>query len=238
MSIRGDQTKIISDSESEWSNEVRRRRSRWSIKRTQGGTTRYYYQEKLVKSSQVPTRVRDRLEFYLHGWSPYAQSLTSTNLIQHQETLKKTQTEYRFKDYGIPVGAKRRTIQYYRGKFRVPKRCVPPWEYERMRERFRKAREQYQEKHKSFPGEESSESSRKQEESENTREDSDSKKDSEGVPPPISEYLKAKQLLERMGISDRKSWRKWSMKNHPDKNPEIDVELVAMVNAAVDYLYS
>lgn len=45
------------------------------------------------------------------------------------------------------------------------------------------------------------------------------------------------QLLKSCGIYDRKSWHKWMLQNHPDKRPNIDPMLVALVNHAIDVSY-
>lgn len=35
--------------------------------------------------------------------------------------------------------------------------------------------------------------------------------------------------LIKMGISNKTEWKKWLLKNHPDKNPQIDQEIVKKV---------
>lgn len=37
--------------------------------------------------------------------------------------------------------------------------------------------------------------------------------------------------LEKLGIRSKKEWKEWLLKNHPDKNPSIDQELVKRVIA-------
>nr|WIL05482.1 hypothetical protein pmam_443 [Pithovirus mammoth] len=58
-------------------------------------------------------------------------------------------------------------------------------------------------------------------------------------PPPASEKraensglksLKGASLFKALGISNRKEWKKWLFENHPDRNPNFDADLVAIVN--------
>lgn len=45
------------------------------------------------------------------------------------------------------------------------------------------------------------------------------------------------ELLLSENIHSRSDWKKWMLKNHPDKNPNSDQHHVALVNAAVHILY-
>lgn len=56
-------------------------------------------------------------------------------------------------------------------------------------------------------------------------------------PPPVPQSPSHWQLLQREKIYSRADWKKWMLRNHPDKNPHIDSELVAAVNAAVAIYY-
>ncbi|SPN79622.1 Hypothetical protein BRZCDTV_445 [Brazilian cedratvirus IHUMI] len=47
---------------------------------------------------------------------------------------------------------------------------------------------------------------------------------------PIILNLQTKELFDSLGIKDEKDWKKWLLKNHPDKNPNADIDLVGMVN--------
>lgn len=51
------------------------------------------------------------------------------------------------------------------------------------------------------------------------------------VPPaPKTEY-KDEDVLKRLNITTKKEWKEWLLKNHPDKNPSSDQELVTKVIA-------
>lgn len=52
-------------------------------------------------------------------------------------------------------------------------------------------------------------------------------------------YLKMSppELLQAEKIHSRSDWKIWMLRNHPDKNPDSDTQLVAMVNAAVHLVY-
>lgn len=43
-----------------------------------------------------------------------------------------------------------------------------------------------------------------------------------------------RNLLRQEGVCSRRSWRKYSMKNHPDRNPDYDVDRYMEVSSAVD----
>ena len=45
------------------------------------------------------------------------------------------------------------------------------------------------------------------------------------------------KLLNENGIFSRKDWKRWMLKNHPDKNGEIDSELVGAINTAVGRVF-
>ena len=45
------------------------------------------------------------------------------------------------------------------------------------------------------------------------------------------------KLLNNYQIYCRGDWKKWMLKNHPDKNNDIDTELVARINSAVNIVY-
>ena len=55
-------------------------------------------------------------------------------------------------------------------------------------------------------------------------------------PPPLSKNpllasLQTKELFDSLGIKDEKDWKRWLLKNHPDKNPNADTDLVGIVNS-------
>nr|WIL04156.1 hypothetical protein Clen_226 [Cedratvirus lena] len=52
-------------------------------------------------------------------------------------------------------------------------------------------------------------------------------------PPPLSSLpgLQTKELFDSLGIKDEKDWKRWLLKNHPDKNPNADTDLVGIVNS-------
>ena len=49
-----------------------------------------------------------------------------------------------------------------------------------------------------------------------------------------NDILTPHQLLSKLGIESRKDWKKWILRNHPDKNPGADILLVQLVNAAIN----
>lgn len=50
----------------------------------------------------------------------------------------------------------------------------------------------------------------------------------EAVPEPVTQE---QEFLASMGITDKSSWRQWNLENHPDKNPDADIDLVSKVNS-------
>jgi len=46
-----------------------------------------------------------------------------------------------------------------------------------------------------------------------------------------------RNLLNDHQILSRKDWKEWMLKNHPDKNLQTDVELVARINTAMEMIY-
>jgi hypothetical protein len=54
------------------------------------------------------------------------------------------------------------------------------------------------------------------------------------IPPlsknPFIANLETKELFDSLNIKDEKDWKKWLLKNHPDKNPNADMDLVGIVN--------
>lgn len=50
-------------------------------------------------------------------------------------------------------------------------------------------------------------------------------------------YNKPLLLLRKLNINSLHDWRYWSLKYHPDKNPDIDLDLIKAVNNAVDLFY-
>lgn len=53
----------------------------------------------------------------------------------------------------------------------------------------------------------------------------------EEVPNHNSPELK---LLQSYGIETRNDWKRWMLFNHPDKNPDVNLDLVARINSAID----
>lgn len=53
----------------------------------------------------------------------------------------------------------------------------------------------------------------------------------------VSVTEQALKLLEDQGIASRKDWKKWMLKHHPDRNPDTSLELVQLVNSAVELIY-
>ena len=212
-----DQTKFVKDD-----------RSDYTIKRTCGGTTRYFKNDKFVKQKDVPKEIRHRLEFLLHGWSSlYASTLDDRSLLELVNSSKTTDSDYSYKDFGT-------SIQYYKDGVRIPKRCIPPWVFENMRDSTREwsynfwkyagcSRKHYS--YSEFPDE-------TQKPKEEPKEEPKDYKSFN-----ISVYFEARSFLNEQGITDRKSWKKWMLKNHPDKNPDFDIELVQLVNGAIDLVY-
>nr|WIL03076.1 hypothetical protein Cbor_327 [Cedratvirus borely]WIL03783.1 hypothetical protein Cplu_327 [Cedratvirus plubellavi] len=47
---------------------------------------------------------------------------------------------------------------------------------------------------------------------------------------PFIANLQTKELFDSLGIKDEKDWKKWLLRNHPDKNPNADMDLVGIVN--------
>ncbi len=54
---------------------------------------------------------------------------------------------------------------------------------------------------------------------------------------PTYAKLEPRELLNTYGIFSRKEWRRWMLKFHPDKKPDTDRELVALINIAIDIVY-
>lgn len=213
MDMSADQTELVRDDE-----------SNYSIKRTRNGITRYYLDNVFVKIADVPDDVKNRLEFILHGWSDkYAQSLPSDRVATLCLSHPTNTREYSYHDVGT-------CVQYYRNGVRVPKRCIPPWEFQGMRDLAAEWRER-------FRAYSSSRNTRP--EPEKTRDETESEKTKDEPRPPkmdqnVSTYVNARKLLESVGITDQKTWKAWLLKNHPDKNPAVDLDLVQLVNGAID----
>ncbi len=53
----------------------------------------------------------------------------------------------------------------------------------------------------------------------------------------LPDNINPETLLKDNGITTRKEWLRWLQINHPDKNPNIDVNLVALINTAAEMLY-
>ena len=49
---------------------------------------------------------------------------------------------------------------------------------------------------------------------------------------------KESKLLEQYGIKTRRDFKQWMLRNHPDKNPNIELNLVQEISAAVDLILS
>jgi hypothetical protein len=47
---------------------------------------------------------------------------------------------------------------------------------------------------------------------------------------PFVAHLETKEFFDSLGIKDEKDWKKWLLRNHPDKNPNADMDLVGIVN--------
>lgn len=54
---------------------------------------------------------------------------------------------------------------------------------------------------------------------------------------PAPKWKKGQELLDEYGIKNKKDWKMWLLKNHPDKNKEVDIDLVARINAEAEKIY-
>ena len=53
----------------------------------------------------------------------------------------------------------------------------------------------------------------------------------------LPDNMNPESLLCENGINNKKDYYKWILKNHPDKNPDADINLVALINTAVEMVY-
>lgn len=121
-----------------------------------------------------------------------------------------------------------RKYYYYYGQ-KVTKDCVPK-EYLDKLPNMIPRRYSW-----SFPKDE--ENTEEEERKEEKTEEEERKEEVPAGIPKNYHTLSPFQLLKACGIYDRKGWHRWMRSNHPDKNPDIDPILVAMVNNAMDVMY-
>lgn len=215
-----DWTKIIQDAD-----------TLYKIKRTRNGTTRYSYGDKFVKAKDVPKDIKNRLEYKLHGWSSgYIEKLTDDEILNlNQEICERVeQNAYSFESYES-------SVQYYKNNVRIPKRCIPPWIFEKLRPRT----SAWDDAFKEYTNKMNDWKERQKANEETYREYVNERKAEEGMPKDynISIYLNARNLLNFNGIVDRKTWKKWMLINHPDKTKDVDIELVQLINGPIDLVY-
>jgi hypothetical protein len=55
--------------------------------------------------------------------------------------------------------------------------------------------------------------------------------------PTVHLFAEEKKLLLSHNIKDRKEWKKWLLQHHPDKNPNVDINLVQRINAAAGRIF-
>jgi len=113
-----------------------------------------------------------------------------------------------------------KTLYYYNGE-RIPKRIIKTNEFEKIRNLTRIWEESYKEYYKKYkqPEEETNSNEPKEE------------------TPKVDAHLTPHELLQKYNINSKSDWKKWMLKNHPDKNPDTDIELVKLINMATDIIF-
>lgn len=190
----------------------------YSKKYTRNGFICYYFNDLRVAKAKVPREVINTL--------PSDRDTCFTEILRR--TKNKPHTGFTF------LLSHGRKIYMFNNE-RIPKRIITDKEFERMRDLTRKWKAKYEEYSKSNY-------QRKEQNSNDTKNETNNENESKPDPPRSSERKKPLpsnpyDLLREYGINNKKDWKKWMLKNHPDKNPNTDIELVKLINMAVSIVF-
>lgn len=183
----------------------------YSKKYTRNGFICYYFNDRRTSKAKMPKEVLNTL--------PSDREVAFTEILRR--TKNKPYTGFTF------LPSRGRKIYMFNGE-RIPKRIITDKEFERMRNLERIWKAKYEEYSKS-----NNQSKEPNKEPNENKADPPKERTEYKKPIPSNPY----DLLKEYGINNRKDWRRWMLKNHPDKNPNTDIELVKLINMAVKIVF-
>lgn len=189
---------------------------------TQNGFIVYYFEVCRMAKKSVPKEVLKHL--------PSDRELVFAAIEERRIRNKKPYTGFTFlESYGRKI--------YMFNNERIPKRIITKQEFEQMRdwhEQWRQRYDYYRQKQSERTQTQSNQPPPKEKPFESKKEEippKDSKKKE------FYEDLSPYQLLKQYGITNKKEWRLWMLKNHPDKNSQTDEALVKLINMAANMIF-
>ncbi len=180
----------------------------YAKKYTRNGFICYYFKDRKIAKSKIPINILN--------------SFPTDREIVFIEILKRTKifTGFTF------LSSQGRKIYMFNG-CRIPKRIITDQEFEKMRN----IRTQWEKTYSAFrKGYSKKENVPSGPSKEKTKETPEPEKE-------INPHLNPYELLQKYKINNKKDWKLWMLKNHPDKNPNTNIELVKLINMAVSVIF-
>jgi len=189
---------------------------------TLNGFISYYYHGKRIAKKIVPSDILEHL--------PSDRELAFTSIEERRIKSGEPYTGFSY------LLSQNRKIYMFNNN-RIPKRIIKDEEFEVMYDRQRKWQEgfkNYFNKKYNQPKKDPKSDSKYKEKTKYEKEiPTNDFKPKEKIYSNMSPY----ELLKYYGINTKKDWRKWMLKNHPDKDPDTDLELVKLINMAAKMMF-
>lgn len=178
---------------------------------TRNGVICYYLKGGRIAKKDVPTDIIKHL--------PTDRELTFFSIEERRIRDKKPYTGFSF------LSSHGRKIYFFNNE-RIAKRIIKEKEFENMYDKQQRWKEQFENYF-----------NKRQKHSEQKYNTNSELPEKEPEPNKTYQNMSPFELLRNYNINTKKEWRQWMLKNHPDKKPDTDIDLVGLINVAASIVF-